>query len=95
MSEELAGRGPELGGRGPELGGRGPELAGRSPERNPSIFIETIDFLKEFIDFYTPELAGRGPELGGRGPELAGRGSQSGVRECGSDPPFHTRRGPG
>ena len=49
-----------------------------------------------------PELAGRGPELGGRGlelsgrgPELAGLGSQSGVRECGSDPHFHTRRVPG
>ena len=51
---------------------------------------------------YTPELAGRGPELGGLGPELTGlgpeltgRGRQSGVGECGSDPPFHTRRGPG
>ena len=42
-----------------------------------------------------PELGGRGPELGGRGPELTGRGSQSGVREYGLDPPFHTRRGPG
>ncbi len=32
-----------------------------------------MDFLKEFIDFYTPELAGRSAELRGRGPELAGR----------------------
>ena len=42
-----------------------------------------------------PELGGRGPELGGRGPELAGHGAQRGVRECGSDPPFHTPRGSG